>query len=274
MRVHSPRPRNLSREQANWVLLRRWWYVIYIEILLYYYHSYYNTPYHSHNYYYGGGGTDGTCGDYYIPVLCGASYLLPILAGIYYLEAFVFVCDCCVKCKLGSSTCRYVSNIKSDSSSERFIANLQSQHPQFRMYVECYHYETRTRRVSYTDGNGNTRYRTETYRERVVTHRATGWIQYDHWLDRSTSVCGLGLHRLVKMELSKSYEYADEATALEFNRQRHNFRAANNFDVHQDYSESYIVGGYEQYALCCRHGEKPCFLGCGGYFLAVRPARR
>ena len=66
--------------------------------------------------------------------------------------------------------------------------------------------------------------------------------------------------------------YADDLTAQEFDRQRINFRAANDFDVHQSYSESYIIRGYEQYALCCRHGVKPCFLGFGGYFLSVRTA--
>ena len=82
------------------------------------------------------------------------------------------------------------------------------------MYVECYHYETRSRQVSYTDSNGNTRYRTEYYQEKVITHRATGWIEYDYWLDRSTSVMGLGMHRLVKMELSKSYQYADSVRSF------------------------------------------------------------
>jgi hypothetical protein len=93
-------------------------------------------------------------------------------------------------------------------------------------------------------------------------------------MDCSTSVCGLGVHPLVKLELSKSYQYADDFTAAEFSRQRHNFRALNNRDVHQDYSETYIIRGYEQYALCCRHGVKPCFLGFGGYFLAVSESLR
>jgi hypothetical protein len=228
-------------------------------------HPYYQYPQHYRYYYQTHPSSSSSCDASSSPFLCGASYLFPILAGLYFLESFVMVCDSCVKCKLGSSTCRYVSNIKSDSSSERFIAGLHREDPQFRMcverarvralvvggsvlipsvivaecsthgqpssrvassramfakadaidcsgmclrmclpalvrarvracavdvciawmcvqlrtrrYVECYHFETRSRQVSFTDGNGNTRYRTEYYQEKVVTHRATGYIQ-------------------------------------------------------------------------------------------------
>ena len=71
-----------------------------------------------------------------IPALRPLSYVFFFVLAIYYIEGFIMVCDCCVKCKLGSSTCRYVSNIKSDSSSERFIAGLKQACPQFRMCVQ------------------------------------------------------------------------------------------------------------------------------------------
>ena len=89
--------------------------------------------------------------------------------------------------------------------------------------------QTRTRTVYNSDGTSYT----ETYQEKVVTHRAWGNIKYDHWMDRSTSVCGLGMHRLVKMELSKSYEYEDDYTRDEFNRQRAKFKRDNDRDTYQ-----------------------------------------
>ena len=91
-------------------------------------------PY-SYGHYYGGGSADAQCSDQSSPGMCGISYIFLIVLAIYYIEGFVCVCDSCVKCKLGSSTCRYVANIKSDSSSEQFIAAMKVACPQFRMCV-------------------------------------------------------------------------------------------------------------------------------------------
>ena len=109
------------------------------------------------------------------------------------------------------------------------------------MHVECYHYETRTRQVASTDSNGNTTYRTETYTERVVTHTASDYIRYGAWKDCSTTVRGLGEFRVIKIDLEKDYEYHDEETYQSFAYQRLSFRRHNDRDVHQDYTEHFIV---------------------------------
>ena len=148
---------------------------------------------------------------------------------LYLSEALFCTCSICAKCGFGSNTCRYVSNIMSDKAAEGYLAGLMATAPVFVMYVECYHYETRTRTVS--NGNGGTR--TETYQEKVVTWRARDHIKYGGWMDRSTQVSGLQNVKLMKMKLDKKLEYADEATFQDFERQRLLFRAMNNFDVHQ-----------------------------------------
>ena len=51
-----------------------------------------------------------------------------------------------------------------------FIQVLRRAQPVIMWFVECYHYETRTRTVYYTDANGNQTSRLETYQEMVVTH--------------------------------------------------------------------------------------------------------
>ena len=114
------------------------------------------------------------------PVLFVLTYVL------YLCEALFCICAPCVKCGIGSSTCRYVSNIMSDTAAEGFLAKLMATAPVFVMNVECYHYETRTRVVS--NGNGGTR--VETYQVKVVTWRATDNIRYGSWMDRSTKVTG------------------------------------------------------------------------------------
>ena len=137
------------------------------------------------------------------------------------------------------------------------------------MHVECYHYETHYRTQHYTDSNGNRRTRRVKETRRVVTHRATDYIRYGAWMDNSTSVRGLGQFRVVKIDLEKDYEYHDAETYASFNYQRVHFRRSNDFDRYQSYSETYSVSGFTGFALCCRRGERPCFLNLGYYFLST-----
>ena len=48
--------------------------------------------------------------------------------------------------------------------------DLRKAQPGVLWMVTCYHYETRTRTVYYTDSNGNRKSRIETYQEKVVTY--------------------------------------------------------------------------------------------------------
>ena len=88
-------------------------------------------------------------------------------------------------------------------------------------------------------------------------------------MDNSTSVRGLGRHRVVKIDLEKDYEYHDRATYVSFKKQRLRFLRLNDRDVHLVYSETYSVPGFTGFALCCRRGEQPCFLNLGYYFLST-----
>ena len=115
------------------------------------------------------------------------------------------------------------------------------------MYVECYHYETHYRTEYYTDSDGNQRSRQVSETRKVVTHTATDYIQYGAWKDCSTNVQGLGQFRVVKIELDKDYEYNDEETYRSFRYQRMHFRRTNDYDVHQSYTESYIIPGYSSF---------------------------
>ena len=80
----------------------------------------------------------------------------------------------------------------------------------------------------------------------------------------------------MKMKLAKKFEYADEATYDEFERQRMVFRASNNFDLHQDYSESLEIEGFTSHVLAALNGIVPKNVSknmyiivtvfCGSYF--------
>jgi hypothetical protein len=177
---------------------------------------------------------------------------------LYFIEGM-----CC------SSTRRYVSNAGDESASETVVARMKVSAPRFTMHVTCYHYETRYRTVTTKDSEGRTQTRQESYQERVVTHRASGLIQYAAWTDSSTIVSNLGRFPLVKLELSKSYEFADAATARSFNQQRMLFRRMHDRDRHQTYSESFDVPGFKPNVLSCRNGVKPKYLTSSCFFLST-----
>ena len=103
----------------------------------------------------------------------------------------------------------------------------------------------------------------------MVTHCASGLIQYAAWVDSSTVVAGLGAYPLVKMELSKSFEFADQQTARSFHQQRALFRRMHDRDRHQSYSESFDVPGFKSNVLCCKDGEKPALLTSSCFFLST-----
>ena len=112
----------------------------------------------------------------------------------------------------------------------------------------------------------------------AMTHRATRDIQYGAWMDNSTDVRGLGQFRVVKIALEKDYEYHDEETYQSFQYQRVHFRRSNDFDRYQSYTEHYVVPGYTDFALCCRHGERPaclhlCYYTLCSLFMLSHPYR-
>jgi hypothetical protein len=72
-----------------------------------------------------------------------------------------------------SSTYRYVSNVESLKDTGIIIDKLKMTRPEIIFHIQNYHYETRTRPVTYTDDDGNSHTRYETYTERVNTHRAS-----------------------------------------------------------------------------------------------------
>ena len=186
-------------------------------------------------------------------------WFLPIACYGAYLIESIFL----------STTLKYVCNASDENASESIVATMKCAAPIFRMHVECYHYETRYRSVTTTDSDGKTHTRQESYQERVTTHTASAPIRYHSWTDSSTSVHGLGDFPLVKMEMHKSYEFADAETHRSFQQQRLLFRRMHDRDRHQSYSERFEVPGFKSNVLSCANGVKPPLLNCGCFFLAT-----
>ena len=103
---------------------------------------------------------------------------------------------------------QYLANLRDVSSSARTVRNLRSTKPVISFHIQCYHYETRYRTVSdtKTDANGKTytETRTESYQERVNSHRANERYHFDHHEDDSSdNLDGINCEGVTRIRLIK-----------------------------------------------------------------------
>ena len=73
----------------------------------------------------------------------------------------------------------YLSNLGDLVNVKEFIQTLRATRPSVSFSSESYHYETRYRTVYYTDSNGKSQTRTESYQEIVVTHTDAMSYQFE-----------------------------------------------------------------------------------------------
>ena len=74
---------------------------------------------------------------------------------------------------------KYLSNLGDIVNVKEFIQTLRASCPSVSFWSESYHYETRYRTVTYTDSNGKSQTRTESYQEIVVTHTDAMSYQFE-----------------------------------------------------------------------------------------------
>ncbi|XP_031552555.1 uncharacterized protein LOC116289751 [Actinia tenebrosa] len=139
----------------------------------------------------------------------------------------------------------YIKNIMEDETAWSYIQRMQQVAPVITMKVECYHWETRTRVVYYTDANGNTQSRTETYQERVVTFVDVDTFSYGSWVDASKNeMPALSTVALTRLKIDLHILFGDDETADEYRRQKEAMLERNEHrDDHMDFSYSEEVPG-------------------------------
>jgi hypothetical protein len=138
------------------------------------------------------------------------------------------------------------------------------------MHVQCYHFETRT--ITERDAQGNTRFRTE--QVRVNTHSASEKFYYQTWRDISgrfvldTSGAQANEQKaFVKLHLKIDLQFANDGTALDYERQRESFKWRNNRDTHQEYKEERSIEGFKEFNLVKVGDLKPKCFGLAFYIL-------
>ena len=134
----------------------------------------------------------------------------------------------------------YLKNVMADETAWDYIQRMHKVPPRINMVVECYHNETRTRVVHYTDANGNQQSRTETYTEKVVTYVDTDLFSFGSWLDVSKrEMPALSAVALTRVKIDPSILFGDQETADDYERQVTEMLERNRHrDVYTDYSSS------------------------------------
>lgn len=139
----------------------------------------------------------------------------------------------------------YLSNIKDDETAWGYIQRMHEVPPRINMVVECYHYETHTKVVHYTDSNGNRRSRTETKKEKVVTYVDHDGFSFGSWVDVSEKdMPPLSTVSLTLVKIDSSIVFGDQETADDYVRQVAAMLARNRHrDDFTDYSSSKEIPG-------------------------------
>ena len=139
-----------------------------------------------------------------------------------------------------------------ESNAEQYVRSLLSKKPAIVTSASCYHFETQYRQVPYTDSNGHTQYRTETYEERVTTWRGSHTFQYDYWKDNSDTA-NIPLPKfgeILRVKLSKEIIFSNHETETAFTEQTNKFINDNRHrDVHIDYDTDFDVAEFRGHMI-------------------------
>eukprot|EP00794_Sanderia_malayensis_P013881 gene13881-15329_t len=143
---------------------------------------------------------------------------------------------------------KYISNILQDGSAMDFVNTLKRKRVERNMMVECWHMETRTRTVYYTDSNGNQQSRVETYQEMVVTYRENNPFLYGNCEDISDPE-GPKINRkgVTRLKLLKDVECGDDETEDKFNEMKQEMVTRNEHrDANITFSLEDTIPGFEK----------------------------
>jgi TMEM151 family len=142
---------------------------------------------------------------------------------------------------LRSNTFQYLLNMNTTETVMDYMNHMYRAEPVVRWFIQCYHYEQRSRQVATPGPNGTTIYRTEYYQERVNTHSAHGQLVITGWTDVSTPLDQkeIEVYNMTKISVKKSW-FGDAGA----DEQRRSFIRINKRDAHHDFYETLDLAGY------------------------------
>jgi hypothetical protein len=167
--------------------------------------------------------------------------IIGIIGGIIFIIVYSFLAAAYLVVALKSNTFQYLRNIYTTETVLAFMDRMYATEPHINWFIQCYHYETRRRQVSYSDSEGRTQYRTETYQERVNTHSASGQLIYTRWEDTSTPLNRSEIEKFLMTKVSVKKVWHGDIGAI---AQKEEFIRSNNRDVFYDFSENFVLRGF------------------------------
>jgi len=125
-----------------------------------------------------------------------------------------------------SSEYEYVMESEDCDDIKELVNKIHSNKPIIIIHGEAYHYETKTRTVSYRDSDGHSRTRTETYKEKVTTWTGSETFLYQSCRDISNLSELPSLENIIKcqrIKFHKEIKYANEESARAFEQFKSEF---------------------------------------------------
>ncbi|XP_004209651.2 uncharacterized protein LOC101240568 [Hydra vulgaris] len=143
---------------------------------------------------------------------------------------------------------KYLDSTYDGDEIDSYLNMIYEKEPLIFIIIECYHYETRTRTITYTDANGNLQSRVETYQEKVVSHTDALNFSFRTWRDVSDRSQVPSAHaRVTRIKLTKIFTFRDEQTSKEFSKVESNFIKENkNRDTHINYYTEINIHGFKE----------------------------
>lgn len=179
---------------------------------------------------------------------------------------FMLIESCC------SPEKQYISSILTDVSVVEFLQSLKCTDPERVMTIECYHWETRTRTVFYTDSNGNTQSRTETYQEIVITYTEQKIFPIACVEDKSDPEGPrFDVYRVTRLKLTPDVQCGDDETLNKFHEMRDHMIEENEFrDEHISFTYNDVIDGFKK-RVCAYTDQnyKPFWMNTGCYWIAA-----
>jgi len=183
------------------------------------------------------------------------------------LLPIVFLIETCY-----SAERQYLKNLSSLTYATERIESIRKTQPSVSMTAECYHMELRTRTVYYTDANGNSQSRTETYWEKVVTANIVRPYLFSHWFDYSkTTLTDIRKAGITKIKMELTVQFGDRETSQHFADGYQQFQDENeDRDDYVDFSITKTVPGFEKRLAAYTDADyKPCWISSIWFWLAT-----
>ncbi len=193
----------------------------------------------------------------------GTTTLIILLVGLGFFSFIYSLCFCF------SHTCQYLKNLRTSNGVVTYLSSIFYKPGFITFYAECYHYVSSYHRHR----NGST----SRSRRKVVTYTETRRFPFKSWRDISgefnldlTHLSDPNAKPLLKLELQKSIEFADDGTEDDYEYFRESMRyRIQHIDTNYNLEEKAEIAGLESFNLVNLSDSIPCGIGMFWFIISL-----